>query len=493
MKYLLPRLVLMLCALLLTSHAVANSYNFHHRGIPISNVSKAEYMQLNAAFAADASGQTAAARQIYDRLLDNNPKLGMAQIGKFFIANSAEEANQYLHKAKAMTNLSPGEEMIIDAFVTYFNRDSEKFLVITKQLVEKYPSSSWAWRLRANAHQINKHTEMAREAYATAMNADKEDSVSYRFAANHYMFNAPKDFSKAQTYIEQAIEHDPANPMLFIALGDAYRAQTKLNSAQINYEIAATISPQMSVAHAKQGHANTFLGNFDMARKNYDAAIASGESENNMNLGIFRAYTYLYEGKPSLALEHMKSYIDKIESSDVTKATKLQAKLNVYNDMAMIALHNKMLPEATEYVDKHNELVKTQLQSITEQNFKHSREAYSHFMSGMLALKSGDTQMASKHASLIQSLMEPMKTPRKHELYHEFMGHIEMANNNFTQALAHLEQADQDDMYVKYHIAKMVAQMGEKEKAKGIYNEVNNYNFNDISYALVRVNASNYD
>ncbi len=493
MKYLLPRLALILCALLLSANVIADTYSFHHRGIPISNATKAEYMQLNAAFATNANGQSAAAREIYNRLLDNNPKLGMALIGKFFVANSTEEFNQYLISAKAMSDLSPGEDLIIDAFATFFERDSEQFLAITKQLVEKYPSSSWAWRLRANAFQVNKQTDLARKAFDKAMDTDKEDSVSYRLAADHYMFIAPKDFAKAQMFIEQAIEHDPANPMLFISLGDAYRAQSELNSAQLNYEVAATMSPQMSVAHVKQGHANTFIGNFDKARSNYDAAIATGESEDNMNFGIYRAYTYLYEGKPSLALEHMQAWINKVDSSDVSKATKLQAKLNVYNDMAMVALHNKMLSEAKENVMKHNAMVKTQLQSIAEQNFKHSRKAYSHFMSGMLALKSGDTEAAYEHANSIQALMEPMKTPRKHELYHEFMGHIEMANNNYKQALAHLEQANQDNMYVKYHIAKVSDKMGDKEKARGLYAEVNNYNFNNIEYALVRSEAGNFN
>ena len=53
-------------------------------------------------------------------------------------------------------------------------------------------------------------------------------------------------------------------------------------------------------------------------------------------------------------------------------------------------------------------------------------------------------------------------------------------------AVAHYEQANQNDPYVKYKLAMAHKAAGNAEKAAQMLNEVANYNFNNLGYALVR-------
>ena len=85
-----------------------------------------------------------------------------------------------------------------------------------------------------------------------------------------------------------------------------------------------------------------------------------------------------------------------------------------------------------------------------------------------------------------------MNFSRKHELYHNFVGQVELHNKNYANALKHLQQADPNDMNVKYHTAMLMDKLGKKESSKDMFTEVINYNFNNIEYALVRNDALKY-
>ncbi len=493
MKQIIKHLTIISIFALLIQHAVANPNQFHQFGIPISNIDKSEVIHLKAAFAAEANDLPTAARKIFDRLLEKNPRIVMAKIGQIITATSNDEYNALVIQAQKMTGVTPGEAMLLQTYVAFIKRDLEQYLATSKTLSETYPNSSWAWRVRGSALGTAKQIDASRNANDKAINAVKGDTLAFKQAANNYIFFEPKNYDKAQMYMEEAIETQPANSSLYITLGDVFRAKNNLNAAKQNYQVAATLSPQNSVAFSKQGHANTFLGFYNEARENYLSALSAGDKEYNMGFGNFHAYTYLYEGKPKKAISDMKKWIKQVGKSEMTESAKQDAKLQFYNDMALSALKYNMLSEAEYAVLSYKSIYEKQMKGLTDTNDKNAFSAYLNFLQGMVALKSGDPAKATLHAETIMTLMEPMNNTRKHELYHNLVGQVELHNKNYSMSLEHLKQADQADMNVKYHIAMLMDKMGKNEVAKSMYNEIVNFNFNDIDYALIRNDALKFN
>ena len=60
----------------------------------------------------------------------------------------------------------------------------------------------------------------------------------------------------------------------------------------------------------------------------------------------------------------------------------------------------------------------------------------------------------------------------------------------YDEAVAHYEQADHaNTMYVRYHLGLALAGAGQEDRAKTIFREVGEWNFNSVGFALVRKDA----
>ncbi len=75
----------------------------------------------------------------------------------------------------------------------------------------------------------------------------------------------------------------------------------------------------LSVASLKKGHINSFLGNFDEARTDYDKGIAGAEDVNKINYANFRAFTYVHAGQPAVAIQELEKLRNSANSMKLPK------------------------------------------------------------------------------------------------------------------------------------------------------------------------------
>ena len=61
---------------------------------------------------------------------------------------------------------------------------------------------------------------------------------------------------------------------------------------------------------------------------------------------------------------------------------------------------------------------------------------------------------------------------------------------NYEEAVKHYQQTDLSNVYAKYHLALAQEAAGFADKARQLFDEVANYNFNDVGFALVREEAA---
>ena len=62
-------------------------------------------------------------------------------------------------------------------------------------------------------------------------------------------------------------------------------------------------------------------------------------------------------------------------------------------------------------------------------------------------------------------------------------------NLNHSKAIEHLNQGDQEDPYILYHIAVSESKAGDKTRATELFKKVAERNDNSLAYAFVRSKA----
>ncbi|UCF20055.1 MAG: hypothetical protein JSU87_01190, partial [Gemmatimonadota bacterium] len=296
-------------------------------------------------------------------------------------------------------------------------------------------------------------------------------------------------YTKAETHIQKTVDLEPNEPVLWVNLGDVQRGSNRLMEARESYRKATELDPMNDLAWSKSGHANSFLGNFDEARSDFEQAVATAEDQQKIGWGQFKAYVNIYAGDPAAAIEELKTLYEKIETAGIPDDQVLGAKTGVLNDVATIAMHHGMLEIATEAVTRRNEAWMQNAEQVGSQEFKRGAEANVALWQGTLAARKGDFATARAKADEHAALREPESNPRKMETYHNLVGLIEHLEGNYAAATEHYRQGNLNNVYVKYYLALAEEGAGNAEEANRLFKEVAEYNFNSAAVACIKSDA----
>ncbi len=77
------------------------------------------------------------------------------------------------------------------------------------------------------------------------------------------------------------------------------------------------------------------------------------------------------------------------------------------------------------------------------------------------------------------------------EDHHDLLGLIHFEKGDHAKAIEHLNQGDQEDPYILYHLAVAESKAGDPAKADELFSKVADMNQNGLGYAFVRSKAIN--
>ena len=98
----------------------------------------------------------------------------------------------------------------------------------------------------------------------------------------------------------------------------------------------------------------------------------------------------------------------------------------------------------------------------------------------------GNFADAASKADEIKTMQEAINDPLKMRPYDEIHAFVNFKQGNYDEALQYMAKIDQDDIYNKYWMAMANHKAGNKDTAMALFQEIADYNFNDVGYALVR-------
>jgi len=406
-----------------------------------------------------------------------------------FRANTSPSNDHFKSDLRAAANKlgseNESDKILVEIYRTYLNNNKEERLKQAQQLVATYPTSARALVILGDSYYDINDYQKSREEYQKAIDLDSAWVGGYFSLGTSYMNMEPRDFKRAEENFLHVVELKPDLSGSHVYLGDAYRAQNDLVKARTAYEKALEKDPNDALTYLKRGHVNSYLDSFDAARSDYKKA-AELNPDNRIAPINFEAFTYLYQGDYNAAKAFLEDKVKNIAKVGLNEKQINIAKNTFLSNCAIIAFHHDDQKEVARFIallkpvsEKIGAEVGTDEAKLEEKASMQVLDSYS------LAMK-GDYAGATAKAEEAKTTLGSVRNATKLWDYHSAMAYISFKQGKFEDAIAHQEQSDPNAPYSKYRLALACEKAGQSEKATKLYNELINYNFNNIGYALIR-------
>jgi len=458
--------------------------------IPVTTTSAAARLDFEAGQAAADRGDAQRANALFKHAVTLDPSFTYAWLNVANSSLSAQEFNSALETARRNgASASEGERLLVDVALTFIDNDAEKRIVLSRKLVEQYPASPRAWlNLGFSLGSLNRNDE-AREAMRKAEQLAPDMPLVQTSLGFQYLFGDPKDYAKAEQYMQAAVELAPGEDNYHVNVGDVHRGENKLELANADYARAVALDPNNGIALLKLAHINSFLGSYDEARRNYDAGIAAATEQNRANYANFKMFTYVHAGDIDGAIAGLNRLAADIDSMDMPEDQRVGARVLTYTNLAQITLHAGRYDEGERAIAGLAAALRASAASVNKDEFTRTQEATIAYWEGQLAARRGDYAAALRFAKKNKDLVDPDANPRKLENYHEVLGLVHLLQKDYGKAAAEYRQANLTVMYTKYHLALALDGAGQHAEARALFKEVGEWNFNTVDFALVRRDA----
>ena len=455
--------------------------------IPVTTQSAEARLAFEAGQAALDRGDGQQANDLFRTAVAADPDFTYAWFNLSNVTFSTEEFNAALRGGEqGAARASEGERMLLEFNKLFLDNNFNAQLEIAQQLTQKYPNSPRAWmQLAAAQAALNKFAEQRATLEKVIALAPSFAPAPFTLAGS-YLFSDPTDFAKAEKYYRQAVSIAPGVDMYYWSLGDAYRGSNRLEEARRYYKLALQLDPKDLIAPIKLGHVNSFLGNFDEARADYDRGIAASGPANAGFLVPFKALTYVYAGDAPTAVKALEKLATDIDGFGAAPDQRLNSKVFALTNAALIAMFSGLYDDAERVLANRSALLRENAKVVATVKFSNIQEAQIAFFDAQLAAWRGDYKKAAALAKKNAELVANENNPRKSEPYHEVMGLIELRRKNFKKAVAEYRQADLTQLHNKYQLAEALEGSGKADEAFKLFKEVSVNNFNTVDFALLR-------
>ncbi|GAA4314411.1 hypothetical protein GCM10023164_09980 [Christiangramia aestuarii] len=452
--------------------------------LPVNTDSEEAMEAFNEGMEYFDNGNNRKARAKFDEALQHDPDFVSAQMYRTYTANSAKDWSTNREKFMAMRDkANESEKMMMDITEAGVKSDVDRELEVSKKMVEKYPKSARAMDNLAIFYDNNDQEEKAREHWKKALELNPEFVPAMASLGSSYLFDSPRDKQQAKKYFDMLVKTAPNSPRSHILMGDYHRDQDQLDQALASYEKAASLDPEDEIALAKSGHANSILGNYQEARKNFKDAREVSEFGTNLSA---EANTFVYEGNSKQALKFLEEGANSLDSLDIPESNRNIGKYQAAYTAAHIAMHDGDAKRLAQIVERMKPISQQLVSDANSPAVTANQKALMNYWDTMVLVSNKKYKEAMDKAETIKQAVDSINSPDKLEPYHRALAVINYHMGNTDKALEHIKQTNEDYIHDEYWMAKIYEKAGEKEKAMELYEEIAEERFNSIEFALIR-------
>ena len=422
------------------------------------------------------------AREYFERAVAADPKFALAHLNLAFTQTSTGAFLTHLQEAKALVEgISEGERLWILSVDAGARGDTTEASASLKKLVKAYPYDERAHFLLGGNYSGQQNFAKAIAEHRKAIEIRPSFPAPYNSLG--YALRNSGDTNEAEKIFREYVDLIPNSPNPYDSYAELLLAIGRHDESIESYRKALSLDTHFMASYIGIATNLNLQGKQGEARQTLREMLANARNDGERRQAHFATVvSYVDDGKLPKAVEEARIRYAIAEKNGNT--------IQMGQDLNLIGF---LLIEA----GKAEEAQTTYEKSVAlrgEANIPDSAKAQvrrDRFSNGArVALGKSDFAAAKQQAGSFGELADSTGNPNQVRLYHELLGMIALAENEFDKAVEELQQANQLNPYNLYRLARAYQGKNDKEKARQLCEQIEGLNsLNNLNYGLVRHHA----
>ena len=377
-------------------------------------------------------------------------------------------------------NASEGERLLIEASQANADNNPVKAIELNEQLAEKFPDDKRAHQFLGFGYSGQNEDDKAIAQYQRAIEIDENFAPAYN--ALGYAYIQTENYYEAERAFQNYIHLIPGEANPHDSIADLYTRMGRHDDAIEHYLKAVKLNPKFSLSQRNIGTNLVFMGNYEDGREAFRKAMAMEMTETAKVTDMNEiARSHLYEGNFEQAIAAYD------ESLKMAQKAGLVARIaGIHAQKCYVHLESGHLVKAEASLA---ECKKTVMASDLRQSLKDNFAKDAMAQEALIAAKKRDFETALTKADEQLAKIQEDNDPTEIQDHHGLLGLIHFEKGDHAKAIEHLNQGDQEDPYILYHLAVAESKAGDPAKADELFSKVAEMNQNGLGYAFVRSKA----
>jgi len=421
--------------------------------------------------------RAADARSYFRKATELDDGFALAYLGLANTATSTPEFFAALQQAvDRAEGVSIGERLMIEAQEAAVKRDAEGQRSHLEHLVARHPNDERAQTLLATFHFGRQEYAPAIRHFIRATEIAPDYPPPYNLLG--YAQRAQGKLAEAETTFQKYISVLPDQPNPYDSYAELLMKMGRFEESIGMYRKALERDPLFMASWFGIGMDQTFEQQVVAARETFQHLFDQARSIAERRLAVTGLVaSYLFEGKNAGALEQALRLQSLAEEAE-DRAAKV-ADLNLMGNILLTA------GTVDEAADRYGEAVRAiELAAVPDEVKEATRRTYLYHLAEV-ALAGGDLETAAARIDTYRAATDDIDLPFEIRRGEELTGRLALAREDYATALAHLEQANQQDPRVLYWTALACRGVGDRKRAVHLSYRAANWNSLGLNYAFI--------
>jgi len=420
--------------------------------------------------------------QHFDKAISLDPTFALAELNRANVSPTAREFFEHLKKAVSLADkASEGERLLILGTEAGANGNLTKQKEILEKLVAAYPNDERAHFTLGGYYFGQQDYDSAIMHYKKATELAPSYSPAYNILG--YAYRQKEDYANSEQAFQKYIELIPNDPNPYDSLAELFLKMGKFDDSIAQYRKALAIDNNFINSHLGIGAALMYTGKTDDAAAELNKILTKARNDGQRRAALFGLTVLAADsGKLDQALVMAdKQYALGEKTGDVpAMAGDLQLKGNILFEMGKYGEAKQMYERS----------LKTTLDSNLSQEIKENAKRFHHYNLARLALAGKNSAVARTETEEFRKGAESTGNQGQIKQAHELAGIIALEEKHYDEAIAELQQANQQNPYVLYRLGLAYQGKGDSQKARESYTKAARFNsLPQLNYAFVRTRA----
>ena len=420
--------------------------------------------------------------QHFQKAVALDPEFASAELAWATSAPTTKEFFEHLNKAVSLADkASEGERLLILNTQAAANGDVVKQKESCEKLVAAFPNDERAQFALGGYY-------FGQQDWIQAIEHNKratELAPGYSPAYNQlgYAYRQEGDFANAEQAFQKYIGLIPNDPNPYDSYAELLLKEGKFDESVVQYRKALSLDDTFNPSRFGVSADLMYQGKAAEAESELQTMASRARNDGELRTAYFGMAVLASDGgkfdKAQQAMD--KEYAVAEKKNDVpSMAADLQAKGN-------IALAARQFAAARQHFDRSFQMIQDSNQS---QGIKDNSASLHHFNLAAIAIEKKDFATAKNETEEFRKAAEASNNGLQMKLFHELAGTTALAQKDYDQAIAELQQANELDPRNPYRLGLAYQGKGDAAKAHEYFSQAADFNpLPMLRYAYIRSKA----